>query len=368
MGIPLMDIRAQYAPLRAQLDAEITDILDTGTFILGPRVKAIESEVSARLGNRPCVGVANGTDALVIALQALGVGPGDEVITTPYTFYATAEAIARHGAVPVFVDIDPDSACIDPDLIEAKITDKTKVIIPVHIFGHPASMTTILTTAAENGLSVIEDAAQAFGAADGEWAVGTMGDVATISFFPTKNFPGIGDGGMVVCRDAALGDLVRRLRFHGSEDKQTFTEVGYNSRLDEIQAAAVRTFLPHVNDWNDRRRQVADWYRECGLGEHVTLPMEKDAARHIYHLYVIRHPERDRIREMLVKEGIGAAAYYGIPMHLQPVFKDLGYSVGDLPVAEEWARTGLAIPMHPNLTREQVEEVVAATGRAVSRL
>ena len=229
-------------------------------------------------------------------------------------------------------------------------------------------MTTILTTAAENGLSVIEDAAQAFGAADGEWAVGTMGDVATISFFPTKNFPGIGDGGMVVCRDAALGDLVRRLRFHGSEDKQTFTEVGYNSRLDEIQAAAVRTFLPHVNDWNDRRRQVADWYRECGLGEHVTLPMEKDAARHIYHLYVIRHPERDRIREMLVEEGIGAAAYYGIPMHLQPVFKDLGYSVGDLPVAEEWARTGLAIPMHPNLTREQVEEVVAATGRAVSRL
>ena len=368
MGIPLMDIRAQYAPLRAQLDAEITDILDTGTFILGPRVKAIESEVSARLGNRPCVGVANGTDALVIALQALGGGPGAEVITTPYTFYATAEAIARHGAVPVFVDIDPDSACIDPDLIEAKITDKTKVIIPVHIFGHPASMTTILTTAAENGLSVIEDAAQAFGAADGEWAVGTMGDVATISFFPTKNFPGIGDGGMVVCRDAALGDLVRRLRFHGSEDKQTFTEVGYNSRLDEIQAAAVRTFLPHVNDWNDRRRQVADWYRECGLGEHVTLPMEKDAARHIYHLYVIRHPERDRIREMLVEEGIGAAAYYGIPMHLQPVFKDLGYSVGDLPVAEEWARTGLAIPMHPNLTREQVEEVVAATGRAVSRL
>ncbi|MEI7520599.1 MAG: DegT/DnrJ/EryC1/StrS family aminotransferase [Thermoleophilia bacterium] len=368
MGIPLMDIRAQYAPLRAQLDAEITDILDTGTFILGPRVKAIESEVSARLDNRPCVGVANGTDALVIALQALGVGPGDEVITTPYTFYATAEAIARHGAVPVFVDIDPDSACIDPDLIEAKITDKTKVIIPVHIFGHPASMTTILTTAAENGLSVIEDAAQAFGAADGEWAVGTMADAATISFFPTKNFPGIGDGGMVVCRDAALGDLVRRLRFHGSEDKQTFTEVGYNSRLDEIQAAAVRTFLPHVNDWNDRRRQVADWYRECGLGEHVTLPVEKDAARHIYHLYVIRHPERDRIREMLVEEGIGAAAYYGTPMHLQPVFKDLGYSVGDMPVAEEWARTGLAIPMHPNLTREQVEEVVAATGRAVSRL
>ncbi len=368
MGIPLMDIRAQYAPLRVELDAEIADILDTGTFILGPRVKAIESEVSARLDNRPCVGVANGTDALVIALQALGVGPGDEVITTPYTFYATAEAIARHGATPVFVDIDPQSACINPDLIEAKVTDKTKAIIPVHIFGHPASMTTILTAAAENGLAVVEDAAQAFGAADGEWRVGTMGDIATFSFFPTKNFPGIGDGGMVVCRDADLAHEVRRLRFHGSDDKQTFLEVGYNSRLDEIQAAAVRVFLPHVDDWNDRRRQVADWYRECGLGAYVTLPEEAPAARHIYHLYVIRHPERDRLRELLNEEGVGAVTYYGTPMHLQPVFAHLGYAKGDLPVTEEWASTGLAIPMHPNLTREQVEAVVAATGRAVSRL
>ncbi len=368
MAIPLMDIRAQYAPLRAQLDAEIADILDTGTFILGPRVKAIEEEVGVRLDNRPCVGVANGTDALVIALQALGVGPGDEVITTPYTFYATAEAIARHGAVPVFVDIEPDSACIDPDLIEERITEKTKAVIPVHIFGHPASMTSILTVAAENGLSVIEDAAQAFGAADGEWAVGTMGDIATFSFFPTKNFPGIGDGGMISCRDTDLAHQVRRLRFHGSDDKQTFFEVGYNSRLDEIQAAAVRTFLPHVDDWNDRRRQVAAWYAEAGLGQYVTLPEEKDGARHIYHLYVIRHPQRDRLRELLNEEGVGAVTYYGIPMHLQPVFKGLGYSPGDLPVCEEWASTGLAIPMHPNLTREQVDEVVAATGRAVSRL
>jgi dTDP-4-amino-4,6-dideoxygalactose transaminase len=363
-----MDIRAQYAPLRGELDAALAEILDTGAFILGPRVRAIEEAVSKRLENRPSVGVANGTDALVIALQALGVGPGDEVITTPYTFYATAEAIARHGATPVFVDVEPVGACIDPDLIEEKVTEKTKAIIPVHIFGHAASMTPILTTAAENGLSVIEDAAQAFGSADGEWDVGTMGDIATISFFPTKNFPGIGDGGMVVCSDPDLGAAVRRLRFHGSEDKVIFTEVGYNSRLDEIQAAAVNIFLPHVDDWNDRRRQVADWYREAGLGQYVTLPEVRDGVRHIYHLYVVRHPERDRLRELLVEDGIGAAVYYGTPMHLQPVFAGLGYSKGDLPVAEQWADTGLALPMHPNLTREQVDEVVAAVGRAVERI
>jgi len=172
----------------------------------------------------------------------------------------------------------------------------------------------------------------------------------------------------VACRDTDLGNLVRRLRFHGSEDKQTFTEVGYNSRLDEIQAAAVGIFLPHVDDWNDRRRQVADWYREAGLGRYVTLPEERDGVRHIYHLYVVRHPDRDRLRELLVEDGIGAVVYYGTPMHLQPVFSDLGYSKGDLPVAEEWADTGLALPMHPNLTREQVDEVVAAVGRAVERI
>ena len=363
-----MDIRAQYAPLRGELDAAISDILDTGAFILGPRVRAIEEAVTSRLQNRPAVGVANGTDALVIALQAPGAGPGDEVITTPYTFYATAEAIARHGATPVFVDVEPVGACLDPDLIEEKVTDRTREVIPVHIFGHAADMTPILTTAAENGMSVIEDAAQAFGSADGEWEVGTMGDIATISFFPTKNFPGIGDGGMVVCRDSDLEREVRRLRFHGSDDKQTFLEVGYNSRLDEIQAAAVNIFLPHVDDWNSRRRQVADWYREAGLGQYVTLPGERDGVRHIYHLYVVRHPQRDRLRDLLVEDGIGAVVYYGTPMHLQPVFQGLGYSKGDLPVAEEWADTGLALPMHPNLTREQVDEVVAAVGRAVERI
>lgn len=360
-----MDIQAQYGPLRAEIDAAIAGVLDSGRFILGPEVSELESEVSTRLQGRPCIGVANGTDALVIALQALGIGPGDEVITTPYTFYATAEAIARIGATPVFVDIDPTTATIDPELVEARITDKTKAIIPVDIFGHPADMTPILTTAAENTLVVIADAAQSFGASDDTWPVGTMGDAVTFSFFPTKNFPGIGDGGMIVARDDTLADRIRRLRFHGSKDKVVFEEVGYNSRLDDLQAAVIRVFLPHLDRWNAGRRQAAAWYEECGLGEYMTLPSERSGATHVYHLYMARHPRRDEVRQALAAEGVAAAVYYGIPMHLQPVFAHLGYAEGDLPVAEEHARTGLALPMHPHLTREQVETVVAAVSRAV---
>ena len=365
MSIPLMDIKAQYGPLRAEIDAAIGSVLDSGKFILGPEVSGLEREVSVRLQGRPCVGVANGTDALVIALQSLDIGPGDEVITTPYTFYATAEAIARIGATPVFVDIDPKTATIDPELIEAAITDRTKAIVPVDIFGHPAEMTPILTTAAENSLVVIADAAQSFGAADDAWPVGTMGDAVTFSFFPTKNFPGIGDGGMVVARDETLAERIRRLRFHGSKDKVVFEEVGYNSRLDDLQASVIRLFLPHLDRWNAGRRQAAAWYEECGLGEYMTLPAERPGATHVYHLYMARHLRRDEIRQALSAEGISSAVYYGIPMHLQPVFGHLGYSEGDLPVAEEHARTGLALPMHPHLTRGQVETVVAAVGRAL---
>jgi dTDP-4-amino-4,6-dideoxygalactose transaminase len=366
MKVPLMDIPAQIGPLRGDVDAAVLRVLDSAQFILGPEVRALEGSVSRRLGGRPCVGVANGTDGLVIALQALDIGPGDEVITTPYTFYATAEAIRRVGATPVFCDVDPHTFCIDPDAAGERVTAATKAILPVHLFGHPADMTPLLTLAAENGLVVIEDAAQAFGAADGEWEAGTMGDAAVFSFFPTKNLPGIGDGGMVVCRDETLADRARRLRFHGSRDKVTFEEVGYNSRLDELQAAVIRVFLEHVDDWNGRRRQAAARYAEAGLAEHVRLPGERSGVRAVYHLYVVRHAARDRLRTALAAEGIGAAVYYGIPMHLQPVFADLGYAEGDLPGAEECARTGLAIPMHPGLTVEQVDAVVAAVGRCTS--
>lgn len=366
MAVPLMDIRAQYGPLRAEVDAAIADVLDSGRFILGPNVRALEEAVSARLGGRPCVGVANGTDALVIALHALDIGPGDEVITSPYTFYATAEAIARVGATPVFCDIDPVSQCLDPAAVAERIGPATRAILPVHIFGHPADMRALTALAREHGLAVVEDAAQAFGARTPDGEVGTFGDAATFSFFPTKNFPGMGDGGMVVCRDEELADRVRRLRFHGSRDKVVFEEVGYNSRLDDLQAAIIRVFLPHLDDWNASRARAAGWYAEEGLGEAMELPATAPGATHVYHLYMARHPRRDDLRRALGEVGVGCAVYYGIPLHLQPVFARLGYAEGSLPVAEEHARTALALPMHPNLARGDVAEVVAAATRALS--
>jgi dTDP-4-amino-4,6-dideoxygalactose transaminase len=366
MAVPLMDIQAQYGPLRAELDAALAGVLDSGRFILGPEGRALEATVSERLDGRPCAGVANGTDALVIALNALDVGPGDEVITTPYTFYATAEAIARVGATPVFADIDPVTYCLDPAKVRERIGPRTKAILPVHIFGHPADMPAIMEIAREHGL-VVEDSAQAFGARTAEGEIGTFGDAATFSFFPTKNFPGMGDGGMVVCRDEALADRVKRLRFHGSKDKVVFEEVGYNSRLDDLQAAIIRVFYPHLDGWNAARAQAAAWYAEEGLGDVMALPATAEGARHIFHLYMARHPRRDDIRAGLAEAGVASAVYYGIPMHLQPVFAGLGYTAGDLPVAEEAAASALALPMHPNLTRDDVAEVVAAASLALER-
>jgi dTDP-4-amino-4,6-dideoxygalactose transaminase len=366
MKVQLMDIQAQYGPLRAEIDAAIAGVLDTGRFILGPHGKALEASVSERLGGRPAVGVANGTDALVIALHALDIGPGDEVITTPYTFYATAEAIARVGATPVFADIDPVSYCLDPAAAERRITARTKALLPVHIFGHAADMAAFMDLAGAHGLKVVEDAAQAFGARAPEGEIATFGDAATFSFFPTKNFPGMGDGGMVVCRDEELAERVRRLRFHGSKDKVTFEEVGYNSRLDDLQAAIIRVFLPHLDDWNARRARAAAWYAEAGLGEAMALPGVRPGCTHIYHLFMARHPERDALRAALAEHDVASAVYYGTPMHLQPVFAGLGYSEGDLPIAEEAARTALALPMHPNLTREQIERVVAVATEALA--
>lgn len=364
MNVPLMDIGSQYGPLRAEIDAAIAGVLDSGRFILGPHVTALEEEIGAEVDGRHCVGVANGTDALVIALNALDIGPGDEVITTPYTFYATAEAIARMGATPVFCDIRADDYCIDPALVEAKITPRTKAIMPVHIFGHPADVRALRPIADAHGLPIIEDAAQAYGASDAGTPVCAMGDIATLSFFPTKNLPGIGDGGMVVCKDPEVAARVRRLRFHGSKDKVVFEEVGYNSRLDDLQAAVIRIFLKHVHDWNDGRRAAAAAYAAAGLGEHMTLPGVRADAHPIYHLYMARHENREAVQAALKERGVASAVYYGIPMHLQPVFAHLGYREGDLPVAEECARTALALPMHPHLTAEEAAYVVDAVAQA----
>lgn len=360
-----MDIQAQYGPLRAELDAAIADVLDTGRFILGPHGRALEAQVGERLGGRPAVGCANGTDALVLALDALDIGPGDEVITTPYTFYATAEAIARVGATPVFADIDPQTYCLDPEKVAEKIGPATKALLPVHIFGHPADMPALMELARAHDLLVVEDCAQAFGARHAAGEIATFGDAATFSFFPTKNFPGIGDGGMVVCRDEDLAERVRMLRFHGSTDKVVFERVGYNSRLDELQAAVIRVFYPHLDDWNAARARAAADYAAAGMGDEVVLPAVAPGATHIYHLFMARHPNRDALKAALAEAGIGCAVYYGIPMHLQPVFAHLGYREGDLPIAEECARTALALPMHPNLTTDQVAQV-AEVARSVT--
>src|SRR5215208_7320363 len=290
------------------------EVLESGTFILGPNVTAFEQEAAGYLGVPRTVGVANGTDALVLALDALDIGPGDEVICPTFTFYATAESIARRGATPVFAEIDPATMNLDPEHVRARVTEKTKAIIPVHLFGRPAPLGEL----AELGIPILEDAAQAFGAR----GVGTTGVASTYSFFPTKNLFALGDGGLVTTRDAGLAERIRLLRFHGSKAQKEFELVGYNSRLDELQAAALRLFLPHLDEWNRLRREAAARYEELGLGEVCELPV--DEPGHVYHVYCVRSPERDRLAQALDAADIKYASYYQPPLHLQPAFASLG--------------------------------------------
>ena len=359
-----MDIRGQYAHLLDDVKLVIGEVIDSGRFILGANVAALEQEVAAACGVAHAVGVANGTDALVLALEALRIGAGDEVITTPYTFFATAEAIARVGATPVFADIDPHTFNLDPAAAEAAITPRTRAIVAVHIFGQPADLTAFRALADRHGLALIEDAAQAFGAARDGRPAGSVGDIATLSFFPTKNLPAVGDAGMVLTSDQGLADRVRLLRFHGSRDKRVFERIGANSRLDELQAAVLRLFLPHAAGWNDDRRAAAARYAELGLGDLVTLPAEAPSTRHVYHLYVVRSAARDGLVGALREAGVGAAVYYETPHHLQPVFAHLGHLQGSLPEAERAGREGLALPMFPTLGAESQRTVVAAVRAA----
>jgi dTDP-4-amino-4,6-dideoxygalactose transaminase len=351
--IPLVDVRAQYAPLSGELKERLAEVVDSGQFILGPNVQAFERESAKRLGAAAAVGVANGTDALVLVLDALGIGPGDAVICPAFTFYATAEAIARRGATPVFCEIDRDTLNLDPADVAERVTARTRAIVAVHLFGRPAPLADLPA-----GIPVVEDAAQAFGAP----GVGVAGRAATFSFFPTKNLFGLGDGGLIVTNDEGLAERVRLLRFHGSHDKQTFDAVGYNSRLDELQAAALRLFLGHVDGWNLARRAAAARYADLRLGEACELPA--DEAGHVYHMYVVRTPERDRIAAGLREAGIGCAAYYRTPLHLQPVFASLGYTAGSLPETEQAARENLALPLWAGIgedvQRQVVEHVLAA--------
>src|SRR6476619_3282468 len=352
--IPLVDVKAQYAPLIPEFREAFERVVASGRFIFGPEVQALEEEAAAYLGVPHAIGVANGTDALVLALEAMGVGAGDEVICPSFTFYATAEAIARAGATPVFADIDPATLNLDPEDVERRIGPLTKAIVPVHLFGRPAPLAEL----AAFGLPLLEDAAQAFGAE----GVATTGVASTFSFFPTKNLFALGDGGLVAATDDEVADRIRMLRFHGSRDKKTFTYVGTNSRLDELQAAALRLFLAELDGWNAARREAAARYAELGLGEFCELP--EDEPGHVYHMYVVRSPERERFAEALSAAGIGNASYYAAPTHLQPALKRFVHAEGFLPETERASRENLALPMWAGIPIEVQERVVTVVREA----
>ena len=346
MQVPLFaSSLAEYQPRIAE---KLAEVARSGRYILGPEVEAFEEEFASYLGVRHCIGVANGTDALTIALRAVGVRPGDDVVMPSFTFYATAEAAVVAGARPVFCDIDPDTFCVTPETVEAAMTPRTSAIVPVHLFGNVAPVAEL----ERFGVPVVEDAAQAAGATFEGRRAGSLGTAATFSFFPSKNLPCLGDGGAVVTDDDEVAELARRLRFHGSEDKRTFTEVGYNSRLDEMQAAVLRIFLPDLDDWNARRRAAAAAYERLGLGEHAVLPKPAPGVEHVYHLYVVRNPKL---------EGVGTG-YYRVPTHLQPAMREWGADQLELRGTEEVARTNVALPMGKDLTEVQIAEVLRQAG------
>jgi dTDP-4-amino-4,6-dideoxygalactose transaminase len=356
--IDLIDVKAQYAPLVSEFREAFERVLESGRFIFGPEVEAFEEEAAAFLGVPYAIGVANGTDALILSLDAMGVGRGDEVICPAFTFYATAEAIARVGATPVFADIDPSTLNLDPADVERRLTARTRAMVPVHLFGRPAPLAEL----AALGPPLLEDAAQAFGA-DG---IATTGVCSTFSFFPTKNLFALGDAGLVVSTDDETAERVRMLRFHGSRDKRTFELIGVNSRLDALQAAFLRVSLPHLTGWNAARREAAARYAELGLGDAVELPADDGA--HVYHMYVVRSPERDRIAAALAEREIASAAYYATPLHLQPALRHLGWEPGSLPETEKAAAENLALPLWAGIGAEAqervVETVLAAVGMA----
>jgi len=354
--IPIYDPRPEIAALRSEIDAAIRRVVDSGRFILGPEVEAFEEEVADYLGVKHAVGLNSGTDALVIGLRALGVGPGDEVITTPFTFFATAEAISLVGAKPVFVDIDPRTFNIDPALIPAALTERTKAVVPVHLYGQAADMDPILAIAREHGLKVLEDTAQAFGGEYKGKKLGTIGDAGAFSFFPTKNLGGFGDGGLLATNYDGVAEMARMLRAHGAKRKYQNEILGYNSRLDALQAAVLRVKLRHIDEFNEARRRIAAFYtqRLAELGG-ITPPYEAPYTKHVYHQYTVRITDgrRDAVAAGLAERGIGTMIYYPTPVHRLPVYDE---SAGCCPLAEDAADEALSLPMGPRLDRRTVEE------------
>jgi dTDP-3-amino-3,4,6-trideoxy-alpha-D-glucose transaminase len=355
VAVELFDTSTPLLALHDELRAAVERVLDGGQYILGPEVSAFEREFAAYCGAAHAIGVANGTEALTIALRAMGVGPGDEVVVPSFTFYASAEAIPPTGATPVFCDIDPDTYCVTADTVRAALTPRTKAVIAVHLFGNLAPVAEIEAL----GVPVLEDAAQAAGSRAQAGRPGALGAAATFSFFPSKNLGCFGDGGMITTSDERVAEQARILRFHGSRDKVDYEQIGYNSRLDELQAAILRTQLPHLDEWAAGRRQAAVHYEQAGLGELVGLPVAASGASPAWHLYVVNHPRPELLERALAGAEVGHKAYYRTPVHRQESMRQWGANV-ELAATEHAARTHLALPMSPVLTRAQADEVVAA--------
>jgi dTDP-4-amino-4,6-dideoxygalactose transaminase len=370
-GVPLLDLQAQYRPLRAEILAAIERVCDSQRFIMGPEITALELEMAAMLGVRHAVAVSSGTDALLLALMALDIKAGDEVITPTYSFFATAGAVARLGATPVLVDIDDATFNVDPAKLATAITAKTKAIIPVHLFGQSADMDPILDAASKRGIPVVEDAAQAIGASFKSKSVGGLGAFGCFSFFPSKNLGAFGDAGLLTTNDEALAKKTRLLRTHGMEPRYYHHVVGANFRMDALQAAILRVKAPHLAGWTERRRTNADRYRtlfrDAGVLDRITLPVEAPGRRHIYNQFVIRTADRDALKKHLDTAGIGTEIYYPVPFHQQPCFAYLGHRAGDFPRAERAAQESLAIPIYSELTPAQQETVVSAVAQFVHR-
>ena len=357
--IPLLDLTAQYRDVKPEIDAAIQRVLDSGHFILGGEVSALEEEVAAYLGVGHGIGVASGTDALILALRALDIGPGDEVIIPAYPFFATVGAVMHVGAKPVLVDVDPRTYCIDPQLIEEKITPATKAIIPVHLYRHPADKDAIQSIAHKQAIKIIEDNAQAIGAEYKGRKTGALGDLGCLSFFPSKNLGGYGDGGMVVTNDPALAEKVRMLRAHGWKKKYYPEILGYNSRLDSIQAAILRVKLSRLDSWNTSRREIAATYnRDLAKLSNIQTPFEDPDSKHVYHLYVLHIKDRDELQRVLKDAGIASGVYYPQALHLTQPCRELGYIEGDFPISERASRETLAIPVYPEMAPQQINFVV----------
>jgi len=356
--IPMIDLKKQFSEIKGEVFEVLTEILESTQYILGPKVLELEQKIAQYHGVSEAIGVASGTDALHLAAEALGIGEGDEVITTPFTFFATAEAIFYTGATPVFVDVEPDTMNLDPAKIEVKITERTKAIMPVHIFGHPADMDMIGKIAKKHNLRIIEDCAQSFGAEISGKKTGSFGDAGCFSFYPSKNLGAFGDGGMVLLQDHSVADDIRQLRNHGSKGAYKHEKIGFNSRLDEMQAGILLVKFRRIDEYNAKRRERAALYNEF-LPDSVVRPVERPGMKHVYHQYTLRSTKRDEIQKVLREKNISSVVYYPVPLHLQEAVSFLGYKKGDFPVAEEASEKALSLPIYPELPEEAVKEIAA---------